>query len=311
MAIEMTNMETKNCVILFGAGASFGSASSNVPPLGASLFNELQRFNPQGWGKLPAGLASSFSQDFEKGMVEIAQWNSHSMPILQRAMAAYFFNFYPSTSNLYVELGTRIRNSKWKGALATLNYERLLELSLLSIGIQPVVGNVDSQENSIELCLPHGCCHIFCESVRGMSQGVSFSGVGVTTNGPVRCISNPQEFNSRINGDAFPPVMSYFQPDKATTSGASFIIGQRERWKQLAANANVIGIIGVRVRTSDNHIWDAIQYTKAKLVYCSGKASGKKFLEWKQNFRPTSDDKVFYGYFKESFDGLCAELKIK
>lgn len=189
--------------------------------------------------------------------------------------------------------------------------ERLLELSLLSIGIQPVVGNVNSQENSIELCLPHGCCHIFCESVSATSQGVSFSGVGVTTNGPIRVISNPQEFNSRINGDAFPPVMSYFQPDKATTSGMSFVIGQRERWKQLVADANFIGIVGVRVRSSDNHIWDALQNTKAKLVYCSGQDGGREFLEWKQKVRPASDDKIFDGYFNESFDGLCAELNIK
>jgi hypothetical protein len=298
-------------VILFGAGASFGSASSNVPPLGVTLFSELQKFNPQGWGRLPDNLSSSFEQDFEKGMTELAQWNSHAMPILQRAMAAYFFNFYPSPSNLYVELGKRIRNTKWKGALATLNYERLLELSLLSTGVQPVVWNTDGQENSIELCLPHGCCHIFCESVKGTSQGVSFSGVDVTTDGPVRVIPNPQEFNSRINEDAFPPVMSYFQPDKATTSGMSFINGQRERWKQLVASAAVIGIIGVRVRSSDSHIWDALQHTKAKLVYCSGVDGGKEFLEWKQHVRPSSSDKAFYGYFKESFDDICAELNIK
>lgn len=307
----MTDGGTENRVIFFGAGASFGSASSNVPPLGASLFAELQRFNPPGWGMLPASLTSSFREDFERGMVELAQWNSHAMPILQRAMAAYFFSFRPSPTNLYVELSTRIRRARWKGALATLNYERLLELSLLAAGIQPVIGDVDGQQDSIELCLPHGCCHIFCESVRGGSQGVSFSGVGVTIDGPVKVISDPEEFNSRISGDAFPPVMSYFQPDKATTSGVSFISGQRERFKQLVADASVVGIVGVRVRPSDRHIWDVLQHTAAKLAFCSGPDGGEEFLRWKQAVRPSSDDKVFHGYFKESLDGLCAELNLR
>lgn len=300
-----------NKIFLFGAGASFGSDSTRVPPLGASLFSELQKFNPDGWGKLPTELATEFSEDFERGMTKLADTNSHAMPILQRAMAAYFFNFYPSPSNLYIKLGAQIRTTNWDGALATINYERLLELSLILTGNQPFVGEISPRENTVEFCLPHGCCHIFCESVRAGAPGVSISGVGVTTDGPVRVITDPQEFQTRINGDAFPPVMSYFQPDKGTTSGRSFIINQRKRWEELALGAKVIGIVGVRVRPSEEHIWEPIKQSKAKVVYCAGKEGGEEYLKWKNQVRPHSEDKILFGYFDKSFASLCKELGLK
>lgn len=163
----------------------------------------------------------------------------------------------------------------------------------------------------VELCIPHGCCHIFCESVRAGAPGVSISGVGVTTDGPVKVITNPQEFQTRINGDAFPPVMSYFQPDKGTTSGRSFIINQRKRWEELALGAKVIGIIGVRVRPSDAHIWEPIKKSKARIVYCAGKEGGQEYYQWKSEVRPHSEDRIILEYFRESFDALCEELDLK
>jgi len=129
-------------------------------------------------------------------------------------MAAFFFNFVPGSTNLYINLAERIKHNKWKGSLATLNYERLLEISLVSSGIRPVVGRKAELDNEIELCLPHGCCHLFCDSVKGTAKGISFSGPNVTTSGLVKAIINPNEFSSRIANDAFPPVMSYFDHAK-------------------------------------------------------------------------------------------------
>lgn len=69
-------MSCKN-LILFGAGASYGSDSANTPPLGSDLFSELSRFNLPGWGALPGGLVKVFKADFEKGMVQVAESNPH------------------------------------------------------------------------------------------------------------------------------------------------------------------------------------------------------------------------------------------
>ena len=123
--------------IIFGAGASFGSNNQHVPPLGDNLFRALQKFNPPGWGALPKDIGSQFLVDFEIGMVKLAESHSHSMPILQRAMAAFFFNYQPTINNLYQLLAKRIKTSDWRGPLVTLNYERLLEISLCHEGVDP------------------------------------------------------------------------------------------------------------------------------------------------------------------------------
>jgi hypothetical protein len=298
-----------NNLILFGAGASYGSDNIGTPPLGSDLFDALVSFNQSGWGQIPSNLKDNFRHDFEEGMRTISRSNPHWMPPLQRAMAAYFFNFVPQPGSLYRKLASRILKSSWDGAISTINYERLLELSLISEGLRPIIGT-SRNANEIELCLPHGCCHIFCESVRGTSSMVSFAGPMVKTNGPVKVIPNPAEFQSRIQNDAFPPVMSYFEPEKQTTSGASFINNQRHHFSELVSEASTIGIVGVRVRPNDTHIWDPLDKTSARLVYCAGKRGGQEFDIWSQQKRPDKQNLTLYGYFADCFDDFCEELKV-
>lgn len=295
---------------LFGAGASYGSDSTGTPPLGDDLFDALQAFNPDGWGALSPDLAGAFHGDFEAGMRHLSDLQSHAMPPLQRAMAAYFFNFLPRSSNLYVAIANRIRQGHWDGALATLNYDRFLELSLGHVGLQPVVNTELQNDNNVEICLPHGCCHIFCEAVRGLATGISMSGIGIQTDGPVAVIGDPVQFRQRILSDAFPPVMSYFEPHKRTLSGASFIRGQRERWRAITEQASVIGLVGIRVRSHDDHIWGPLSSTSAKLVFCSGSRSGREFEDWAANVRPDASDLVIPSYFDDALDQLCEELSL-
>ena len=58
-------------LIVFGAGASYGSDINSTPPLGSSLFNELQKFNPKCWGAIDGNIADIFVEDFELGMTEM------------------------------------------------------------------------------------------------------------------------------------------------------------------------------------------------------------------------------------------------
>jgi hypothetical protein len=297
-------------VILFGAGASYGSDRFGVPPLGPALFDALRQFNAEGWGQIGEPLASRFRSDFEDGMVTLANTNQFALPVLQRAMAAFFYRFVPTTASLYVQLATRIREKAWHGALATLNYERLLEISLLHLGVQPVVNTGSATSGSVELCMPHGCCHLFCESARGMASNVTFSGVNVTTNGKVIAVSNPTQFWDRINNDAFPPVMSYFEPQKRTTSGANLISDQRQRWVQLCAYATTIAVIGVHPRTHDSHIWGPLSSTNARIVYCGGPSGAAEFKSWRRTSGRNASDIVFNGYFASEFENLCAALTL-
>ncbi len=296
-------------VILFGAGASYGAERFGMPPLGKALFESLRQFDPNGWGQIQEPLASKFCSDFERGMVALSSSNPFLLPVLQRSMAAFFFRFIPTAENLYIKLAKRIQASNWRGSLATLNYERLLEISFIHVGLQPVLNAVASNNGDIELCMPHGCCHLFCESVKADALGVSFSGMNVSTNGPVVSINNHTQFLHRIQTDAFPPVMSYFEPTKRTTSGANLIDDQRKRWRQLSASATTIAIVGVHPRMHDSHIWEPLSSTSAQLIYCGGPAGEIAFDSWRHSVgRTKSTDTILRGYFAEEFNNLCTSV---
>lgn len=297
-------------LILFGAGASYGSDNNtSLPPLGADLFDELARFNPDGWGQLNADSSNKFRNDFEAGMVALSQIRPHALPPLQRAMAAYFFNFTPRSSSLYYSLANKIADIDWDGALITLNYERLLEISLSAANVQPYIGPPPtSSKKIVELCLPHGCCHLFCESVRG--NGVSFAGMNVTTNGPIKVISDQTEFRQRIINEAFPPVMSYFEPTKQTTSGNNFIVNQRARYAELVAQASVIVLVGIQVREHDTHIWQPLKNTSANLIYVAGPTAKKRFEKWHKS-RKNNHDNALGGYFEESYNSILKYVRLQ
>ena len=287
-------------LIILVAGASYGSDRQEiVPPLGNSLFSELAKFNSDGWGKISSEIEATFESDFERGMKILSEQDPHLLPPLQRAMAKYFFNFIPQDTNLYKIIAKKIKCNNLKISFVTLNYERLLELSLLQEEIQPIVGSEAQNNNQVEICFPHGCCHIFCEAAKGNASNTSFAGMNVQTNGEIKIISDISKFQQRINNDAFPPVMSYFEPTKYTTSGGNFIQDQRTRFKILVEKANKIVIIGLRVREHDKHIWDLLQTTKARIIYCSGLSAAKEYQKWSQDYSRDGDI-ILKEYFNEN-----------
>lgn len=296
---------TKN-IILFGAGASYGSDNIGIPPLGNNLFSELARFNPLGWGALPNEYINVFNNDFEQGMLKVASERPHDLPILQRAMAAFFFNFQPRNSSLYYKLANKLKQSSKKLAVSTLNYERLFEVSFLAAGHNLMIGQANS--NEIELNLPHGCCHLFCESARGVAGAVSFAGLNVEINGEIKIISDPHQFNQRITTDAFPPVMSYFEPQKRATAGQEFLIGQRTRFNDLVNNAERIIVIGAKIREHDTHIWEIIKNSNGRFIYCSGPSEKNTYDAWTNNHRPNKENKFVDGYWSDKFDEVFNEL---
>ena len=302
---------TVSNLILFGAGASFGSdESQHVPPLGTDLFDALVGFSPATWGKVSQTEAADFRCDFEEGMKEYAESHSSDGTVdkLQLAMAGYFFTFLPTQSSLYLCLARRIQASNWNGALTSLNYERLLELSMHQVGLDVVPGKANS--NAIELCLPHGCCHLFINlKVQGQIVLGSMN-LKVDSDNPPKVIHDPVEFQQRICTDQLPPVMCYFEPGKDARCGLSFINGQRERFRALVGSASVVALVGVKVRPHDRHLWDPLAQTPARLVYCAGKTDALKFESWARSCG-RNGDRAIHALWDAGFDDVCSAVGIK
>jgi hypothetical protein len=80
----------------------------------------------------------------------------------------------------------------------------------LHVGIKPITES-RPLPGQIEPYLPHGCYHLFSKGVLASPTGVSFSGVGLTFDGPIKAISDLIKFYARINNNSVPPVMSNFE----------------------------------------------------------------------------------------------------
>ena len=90
----------------------------------------------------------------------------------------------------------------------------------------------------------------------------------------------------------------------------SFIAAQRKRFEKLVRTARVVAIVGVRVRSHDEHIWGPLGATKARIVYCAGKSGGEEFQAW-AGASGRRDDQVLPNYWAEGFDDVCLAVGIR
>ncbi len=127
--------EAVSVVLLFGAGASFGSrdCTPHPPPLGADLLAALQK--RRGVAATIAGeLGELFRSDFEAGMLEFYRTRPVEVPALLREMANYFSDFEPGPRNYYRTIVDAARSASSEVVIATTNYDALLELSITQSG---------------------------------------------------------------------------------------------------------------------------------------------------------------------------------
>ena len=296
-------------VFLLGAGASKGSEVDGVvtPPLGSELFDQLQCRYPMSWGRMDGSL---FSKDFELAMTNLLRSQPKGIAQLQRDMAQFFFEFQPSKANLYYCLIREIFPYLKTIGIVTLNYDLLLERCLLNSRLQPVCAKDAKADNGeIEVCLPHGCSHLWVNGFRGPAGSISFHPSFDVINGPVRAYGAPAEFQDQIINNPLSPVMSCFDIAKTTPTAKQFIQGQRDRTAELIGAADLIVIIGVRVREHDKHLWEPLGATPGRLLYCAGQSGAGEFEQWRLNKRAQSTDIVLSGYFGKHFKDIVSAVK--
>jgi len=284
-------------VVFFGAGASHGSESTaKVPPPGAKLFDELIQFAPTTWGTLQTNWSSQFRSDFEIAMASFIQSGAFGAP-LQWDMAEYFFSQFSATkSSVYAALIEALSSNIDRYLFVTINYELLLFQARAIAGVS---------KDKFLVCLPHGNSCLCCEGVSA-TRGVSFTG-GVSTGGRVRVFKNLADFRAEKSKNVFPPVISYYEPNKFTVSCSNFIQGERTRFEQAILSAEKIAVVGVKVHPVDRHIWQPLAKTKAHILYLSGSSAANDFSTWCAN-EGRSGDLPIDKYFSEGLKELITFL---
>lgn len=296
-------------IFLFGAGASKGSEVEGIPtpPLGSELFKKLKSRYPESWGCLNV---DSFTDDFEIAMSHLVLSQPDSIDQLQRDMAQFFFGFQPSGASLYHSLIREISPYLDTIGFCNLNYDLLLERCLLGARLQPVCARqAASDRGEVEICLPHGCCHLWIDGFRGSPGGVRFDPSLDVINGPVCAYGTLTNFQDQIRNNLLSPVMSCFDTNKTTPNAKQFIQNQRDRFAELIDAADLVVIIGVRVRDHDKHLWEPLSKATGKLLYCAGKKGAEEFEGWRKSHRSHTNDIVLPGYFDYHFKDIIFAVK--
>jgi hypothetical protein len=77
----------------------------------------------------------------------------------------------------------------------------------------------------------------------------------------------------------------------------------------LIAGAERIAVVGIAVRVSDIHIWDALSRAKAEIYYCSGKSAKPSFEAWAAKNRPAgSKDVTSEKFWADDFESVADHL---
>ena len=322
-------------VLFFGAGASYGSDNFHLvkqgllPPLGKNLFATLQA-SPytNAWKRIPEEIKPLFTENFEAGMAAIMDNDrkyimTHELLI---ELALYFAQFRPLKYNLYYKLAEKISSNKWRGAIITLNYERLLEESLLIHKIFPLVAGADITEGGeikyaphyLELCYPHGACH-FCIGFPREWEKEPYSPDSEILGGAIYQLVHHINVIAAYTKKPLPhvrrvPLICAYEPNKRPFSKNNLTLFQQARFEELVINAKQIIMVGVNCNLADTHIWTLLARTQAKIIYIDPNLSQiNKFISWAENNNKQRnlDYQTINSDFKHSFNKICNLVDLK
>lgn len=280
-------------LILFGAGASYGSESviPRPPPLGSQLFALLRSTFPRTWGGISTELASQFTASFEVGMGAVLSSGSHDVPVLMQQIAMFFAQFRPGPGNAYCELIERLDRAGKSRDLefASLNYECLLELCIFSMArsVEYFSRMQRSAARAVIVWKVHGSCNFLPGPEIVATRGVSF-GAGVLFNTSVRAV-DPKEVATYCTGDtSLYPAMAHYAPGKAVQIAQPVIQQIQASYAQSVESAESIAIVGVRPNMDDQHVWQPLSKARGHVIIVGDEGSARKWVSKYREYRPTT-----------------------
>lgn len=256
-------------VVLFGAGASYGSekVSPYPPPLSKDLYHELGEYCPEVWGAIPDRYKQKFEGDFEAAMGELWESGSFDGPALMRCMAHYFTQFSPNSENIYnrflknLDRGSNVNDI----VFSSLNYECVFELAARQSVCSKINYFGDRSEDGLTVWKIHGSCNFLSGSIRGSADSVSYSGDAVTWRGELQ-IAGCRQARKHIAKNAFFPAMALFASGKPVYSHPDQIESIQSKWSEAVLEADMVAVVGAAVNPADDHIWDPLAETSAQLL---------------------------------------------
>jgi hypothetical protein len=269
-------LTSRRAAFLFGAGASAAADPyETCPPLSKDLYAHLLKAGhiPS---EIPAQVRLIFESDpnFEHGLEAMAGADTASLcTSFLRNMAVYFSGFSPGPTKIYREFLRRLRQTGGEFALASLNYDLMLEQCKLEAGFTKPV------------CKPNGDCGCLPQSVmtqpaskvvRGTACNSSFA-PAVTFD--IMRATNAKEITEWLRANPrVTPVMGFYAQSEWSSGGPSFIAQQRKSWEAIVNWADTCFVVGVACIPDDTHIWQPLAHSRCILNFINPSDAG--FSDW-------------------------------
>lgn len=297
----------RKLIFLFGAGASHGAGDvvPGNPPLGAQLYPQLAEHFKGSWGCLPADAHEAFTAgNFETGMAVIYNRYSTAVPVLMQELAVYLVQYRPYSGNtLYCHLINTLRDTELfsNTIFSTLNYDCLLEFSLLRQGLLP---SYFENASDIPVWKLHGSCNWFSHEVKATS-GVQYTKDVVWEGGVEAFFDIGEVVRNCLVNQGLAPVMALYMIGKPLQVSPSALHDIQTNWQQAVFLAQTVVCVGVRPWPADTHIWGPLAQTDANLLYIGNR---EEFDAWVTAYRQKPST-YLAPYFNEGFAALVGRLK--
>lgn len=304
----------RSVVLLFGAGASFGSGGLwNRPPLSKDLLGSLSSEYPGTWGHIPSKIRMSFEDpekgiDFERGMGRLYQCQVKgeitNLAELLKDMGRFFshFSIVRYDSNQYYKILTTFKDSILAGEiiLVTLNYECLIELAASKAGMKTIYWGDSTGARLLKL---HGSCNFILPSVSGTGKFILGSG---TIRGPLAVI-DPQSVDTELDSRPAPPAMSLFNIEKTDLICPDKLLDLRKEYEESVRSAELAIVVGVYPRLAgDIHVWNPLKSMNGKLGIVD---KSDLVAKWRSIHRSNRDDPVLPEEFIDAYPDICSLIR--
>jgi hypothetical protein len=304
----------KPIVFFIGAGASFGATLGRVspesPPLMPELYDRLAHRFPAAWGPASkrAAHAERYRVDFEKTFSEVDLRLAPDLPpgvpgadgltVLeaQRPLAIYFSEFVldHSQKDYYSRLLRYLDKIELveKSFFSTLNYECLLEQSMINLGfhvnylIDEARAVLDASAGAdwpplrwsreiLNVAKLHGSSNFYFRNDWRVTTQLAARAV-VETAIDVSDARAPISEGSAL--ERF-PIMTQTSPGREDFAASGKILQIRRMWAAVVGDASLIVIIGLAPRRYDRHIWDPLHAASGELVYIGSQSDAGRWRE--------------------------------
>jgi len=199
-------------------------------------------------------------------------------------MAIYMIQFRPhSGSSLYCRLIKYLHehNLIYSTLFSTINYDCIIEFSLLGQGISISYFDEGQENKSVPVWKLHGSCNMFAKDIK--ASGILYSKDVVFEGGLEASLDIGTVIENCLANQSLAPAMCLYMRGKPIQISPFIILHLQCLWAYQIFNCKKLFCIGVNPWPEDKHIWEPLSSTHAHIYFIGDHEKYDRWISEKRN----------------------------